>query len=318
MRKILLALSALALVAFGPASAAEAATVLPPGVAPHDGAIVREFDPPGQPWLPGHRGVDFAGSVGDVVVAAASGTVTVAKPVAGRPVVTIDHGGGLSTTYEPVQALVQEGDKVFPGDTIGTLQSGHACPATACLHWGLREGSTYLDPRSLLASSDVWLISSAAFGDLKVQRAAWEQMLKEKEQAEARAGLLRPVDGPLTSPFGQRINPIGGFDEPHDGADLGSPCGTPIRAAAGGQIVRQGWADGFGNQVQIDHGTVGGRHLKTGYNHMSGYALSNGATVARGDVIGYIGTTGYSTGCHLHWHVWVNGQATDPMPLVGT
>ena len=113
--------------------------------------VHRRFDPPEQPWLAGHRGVDLGGDAGQVVRSAGAGVVAFAGPVAGRPVVSIDHPNGLRTTYEPVAASLRRGDTVAAGDPIGTLQSGHAgCPFDACLHWGLRRGSTYLDPLLLV------------------------------------------------------------------------------------------------------------------------------------------------------------------------
>jgi plasmid stability protein len=113
--------------------------------------VVRAFDPPAAPWLPGHRGVDLAGAPNDPVRAAAAGVVAFAGTVAGRGVVSVDHAGGLRTTYEPVTADVQISDVVRLGSPLGTLDAGHAgCNAAACLHWGLRRGATYLDPLLLL------------------------------------------------------------------------------------------------------------------------------------------------------------------------
>jgi murein DD-endopeptidase MepM/ murein hydrolase activator NlpD len=93
------------------------------------------------------------------VLASGSGTVVFAGLVAGRPVVSVDHRGGLRTTYEPVSPSVSAGDLVVRGQLIGTLVPGHAgCPAAACLHWGARRGMDYLDPLGLLALADVRLL----------------------------------------------------------------------------------------------------------------------------------------------------------------
>jgi murein DD-endopeptidase MepM/ murein hydrolase activator NlpD len=121
-------------------------------------AVVRPFDPPARPWLPGHRGVDLAGAPGQEVRAAGAGVVAFAGMVAGRGVVSIDHPGGLRTTYEPVTPTVRTGDHVAALSLLGRLDSawapeagGHpGCPVQACLHWGLRRGSVYLDPLLLL------------------------------------------------------------------------------------------------------------------------------------------------------------------------
>jgi murein DD-endopeptidase MepM/ murein hydrolase activator NlpD len=137
----------------GPAPAGSAVWPLAP--APE---VVGGFDPPDSRWGAGHRGVDLAGSAGQAVRSALSGTVTFAGELAGRGVVTVDHGG-TRTTYEPVDATVTVGDTVRAGDRIGRLQSGgsHCAPAT-CLHWGLLDGERYLDPLTLVGAGPVRLL----------------------------------------------------------------------------------------------------------------------------------------------------------------
>ena len=104
--------------------------------------VVRPFAPPPSPYGPGHRGADLAGAPGDVVRAAGDGVVVFAGTVAGRPVVSVDHPGGLRTTHEPVSPVVAAGQAVRRGDPLGTLVAGHAgCAAAACLHWGLRRAA---------------------------------------------------------------------------------------------------------------------------------------------------------------------------------
>ncbi len=117
-----------------------------------------------------------------------------------------------------------------------------------------------------------------------------------------------PVNGPFTSEFEWRINPILGTRELHSGLDIGVPCGTPVHASGAGTVIHAAYTGGYGNAVWIDHG--GG--IVTTYNHMQGYATSAGARVNRGDVIGYIGSTGLSTGCHMHWEVRVGGAPVNP------
>ena len=122
-------------------------------------AVTRPFEEPASPYGPGHRGADLAGAPGSVVLAAGDGVVVFAGMVAGRPVVSVEHAGGLRTTYEPVQPLVAAGQTVARGSPLGVLAAGHAgCPASACLHWGLRRGETYLDPLSLLKPPRVRLL----------------------------------------------------------------------------------------------------------------------------------------------------------------
>ncbi|ONI77470.1 hypothetical protein BWI15_02860 [Kribbella sp. ALI-6-A] len=120
--------------------------------------IVRSYVPPPKPWLPGHRGVDLAGSPGQPVLSATPGTITFAGPVAGRSVVVVARGP-LRTTYEPVIPSLPAGTEVRRAQPIGRLSAAasHCAPAT-CLHWGLLEGETYLNPLKLLAAQPVRLL----------------------------------------------------------------------------------------------------------------------------------------------------------------
>jgi murein DD-endopeptidase MepM/ murein hydrolase activator NlpD len=121
--------------------------------------VVRAFDPPPEPWLAGHRGVDLAAPPGSPVLSAGPGTVVFAGRVSGRGVVSVAHADGLRTTYEPVEPVVRIGDALIPGQPLGTLSAGHpGCPAAACLHWGLRRGDAYLDPLALLGRGRVRLL----------------------------------------------------------------------------------------------------------------------------------------------------------------
>ncbi len=125
--------------------------------------------------------------------------------------------------------------------------------------------------------------------------------------------LSRPANGPTTSGFGMRWHPILHKWMLHDGLDWGIPCGTPVYAAAPGDIIRAGWrASGWGNQVVIDHGIHRGVDLVTTYNHLSSI-VAWGGHVNRGQLIAYSGTTGYSTGCHLHFGVYEDGTPVNPL-----
>ncbi|MFC6012809.1 M23 family metallopeptidase [Nocardia lasii] len=150
-----IALVAIVLGAAAPVDAAAAGTFGWP-LRPRP-TVERPFDKPERNWLPGHRGVDLAGAVGQSVLAAGAGIVVFAGEVAGKPVVSIDHPGGLRTTYEPVRAQVSVGSRVGRGTAIGTLVGGHeGCPVAACLHWGARRETgthnsrEYVDPLGLL------------------------------------------------------------------------------------------------------------------------------------------------------------------------
>jgi murein DD-endopeptidase MepM/ murein hydrolase activator NlpD len=127
-----------------------------------------------------------------------------------------------------------------------------------------------------------------------------------------------PVSGPVTSPFGWRIHPIFGYRSLHDGVDFGAACGTPIRAAAAGTVLERYYQTAWGNRVIIDHGYHDGVGLATITNHMNAPAIvAPGQHVARGQIVGYVGTTGWSTGCHLHFTVLQNGVAVNPMNWFG-
>jgi murein DD-endopeptidase MepM/ murein hydrolase activator NlpD len=117
------------------------------------------------------------------------------------------------------------------------------------------------------------------------------------------SGLIWPVSGPVTSPFGYRWGRL------HAGIDIGVAEGTPIHAAAAGTVVLASWNGGYGNYTCIDHG--GG--MATCYAHQSSYAVSSGARVSQGQVIGYVGNTGHSFGAHLHFEVRINGNPVDPL-----
>ncbi len=119
-----------------------------------------------------------------------------------------------------------------------------------------------------------------------------------------------PVSGTITSPFGWRSNPFGGSPEFHQGLDIAAPTGTTVVAAAAGTVILAKWYGGYGNYILIDHG--GG--YSTGYGHLSAIYVSNGQTVQRGQAIGAVGSTGQSTGPHLHYEVRINGKPVDPAP----
>jgi len=116
------------------------------------------------------------------------------------------------------------------------------------------------------------------------------------------SGLIWPVSGPITSGFGWR------WGRMHEGIDIGAACGTPIHAAASGTVIYSGWMSGYGNFVVIDHGNG----LATAYAHQSAIYVSGGS-VSQGQVIGAVGSTGHSTGCHLHFEVRVNGTPVNPL-----
>lgn len=130
------------------------------------------------------------------------------------------------------------------------------------------------------------------------------------------ARLRRPLAGRLTSKFGTRFDPYYHVWQLHPGVDLAAPIGTPIVAAADGRVARAGWYGGYGNYTCIDHGRADGQRLSTCYGHQSRLLVSPGQRVRAGQVIGLVGSTGASTGPHLHFEVRLGGRAVDPLPWI--
>ncbi|UXM93732.1 M23 family metallopeptidase [Paenarthrobacter sp. JL.01a] len=113
--------------------------------------VLRAFDPPDKPWLSGHRGVDLGPtSDGGPVTAPSDGVVAFAGVVVDRPVLTIDQGNGLKSSFEPVTSDLKQGDHVVKGQTVGTVQPGH-CGSITCLHWGVRRDGEYVNPLGFVA-----------------------------------------------------------------------------------------------------------------------------------------------------------------------
>ncbi|MFM6853840.1 MAG: M23 family metallopeptidase [Sphingopyxis sp.] len=141
---------------------------------------------------------------------------------------------------------------------------------------------------------------------------AWQQMDGPAAQAISIPS-RRPVDAmALTSSFGTRNDPFNGRRARHNGIDIPGPIGTPIYATADGTIGRAQWVTGYGRYVEVEHGNG----IQTRYGHMSALAVQSGQRVRRGDIVGYMGSTGRSTGSHLHYEVRIAGAPVNPIPFV--
>jgi murein DD-endopeptidase MepM/ murein hydrolase activator NlpD len=180
-------------------------------------------------------------------------------------------------------------------------------------------------------SSQLAAVRQRVLGRVRAERVSQEAAIRELEAESARiAGIIRanatgpaggldwtlrngaldwPVRGGITSGYGPRIHPIFHTPEFHTGIDIGAAWGVPVRAAADGTVLFTGWMRGYGMLVILDHGNG----LSTTYSHLSSYAVGVGASVQKGDVIGRIGSTGWSTGPHLFFEVRRNGQPVDPL-----
>lgn len=164
--------------------------------------------------------------------------------------------------------------------------------------------------RAQLATLETGLIQTEAAYQVGYEKRVAAQLAAEV----ASSGWARPVYGYITSNFGRRVSPCGGCSSFHMGTDIGAPGGTSIFAASGGTVIYAGWNGGYGNFVLIDHGDG----ISTGYGHQmnGGIQVSYGQSVAPGQLIGKVGSTGASTGNHLHFEVRRYGSAIDPVAFM--
>ncbi|MEO5597337.1 MAG: M23 family metallopeptidase, partial [Novosphingobium sp.] len=178
----------------------------------------------------------------------------------------------------------QAGDVLYAG-----LDRGNS-PVTELVRWG--NGGQFMSADAITRP----VVQTTTYGGGYSGGSVWS------------GGLLSPVNGRITSSFGMRYHPILGYTRMHAGVDFGAAWGSPIRATADGIVSFAGRHGGHGNYVRLDHG--GG--LGTGYGHMSSIAVSPGSPVRAGQVIGYVGSTGLSTGPHLHYEMYQNGRTVNP------
>lgn len=160
----------------------------------------------------------------------------------------------------------------------------------------------------------------STFGILKNLLGALENRLAsvktkvENQQAVARATpSIWPLAGWLTSSYGSRKDPFSGGPDFHPGLDISADRGTPVRATADGTVESAGYNGAYGNSILVSHGFG----IETRFGHLSGYAVRAGQQIKRGDVIGYVGSTGRATAAHLHYEILVNGSPINPLRLLG-
>jgi murein DD-endopeptidase MepM/ murein hydrolase activator NlpD len=139
-----------------------------------------------------------------------------------------------------------------------------------------------------------------------------EQKFVAQSQLLSCTPSIAPVRGILTDGFGGRSDPFTGEQGTHNAVDISSAVGQPVRAPADGVVVKAEWANGYGNVVYLSHGFG----YSTRYGHLSGYAIRPGQRVQRGDIIGYVGSTGRSTGPHLHYEVRLNNNPVNPLAYI--
>jgi murein DD-endopeptidase MepM/ murein hydrolase activator NlpD len=206
-------------------------------------------------------------------------------------------GASPQVAAQYLAALATEldvGADVSPGDSFDmVLQKAGG----ALLYAGLDRGA---------ASSDLQLVQWNANG-----RAQWVDAANAERPAPVQSGLMMPAVGPITSYFGNRYHPILHFTRFHAGVDIGAGWGSPIVAAGDGRVVGAGWAGGYGREVQIAHGAG----IISLYGHMSQIVAQQGSFVRQGQLIGYVGSSGLSTGPHLHFEIRQSGTPVNPLSV---
>ncbi|WP_028707309.1 M23 family metallopeptidase [Propionicicella superfundia] len=194
------------------------------------------------------------------------------------------------------------------------------------------DAETAVDARETALSATAETVRTASVTALSTSRqkalVSTAQTITKEEQKRKSEGwepggknpsFLRPVaGGSFSSPFGWRTNPVTGASELHSGQDISIGCGTPIRAPQDGTVTFVGWYGSGGNALRIEHGTYNGKDIMSGYYHAESYIVSVGQKVTRGEIVGYVGTTGTSTGCHLHYMIFEDGTNVDPVPYIAS
>lgn len=171
--------------------------------------------------------------------------------------------------------------------------------------------ATFMSAAFFMAATPVQAQSQGS-SDVRALFAGWQQDARQR-QGVMEIPSARPVDAyRLTSSFGTRSDPFGAGRRRHNGLDMAGPMGTPIYATADGIVGRAQWVGGYGNYVEINHGG----EIQTRYGHMSQLLVQPGARVSRGQQIGLMGSTGRSTGSHLHYEVRVDGRPINPVPFL--
>ncbi len=247
-----------------------------------------------------------------------------------------DYAGLEKKTHEKdVQAaslgsLAIEVSAIY-GLTAGRLTHGHSLheaksAATAAAKAPLKDDSATFTDDSYYKSLDTfYALKTTASEGLTLQqplnpnlgvRGALSDFAALDSDAGGNVPDMWPIMGRINSGFGEREDPIlgNGDGEFHKGVDIGSPDGTPVHAPAGGRVVKAAMGSGYGREIQIDHGNG----IVTIYGHLQGYNVVAGQTVVKGEVIGYVGHSGRTTGSHLHYEVQVRGIAVNPHKYLRT
>ena len=212
-----------------------------------------------------------------------------------------------------VQAQSKEIEFPRKQSSDGTQQSAQAQQLVALGESDSAMQHTAQPSRQILVASDGQLVGSPRYASREKVGGAMivTFVATPPPQTNGGSGTIPtglPVSGRLSSSYGYRIHPILGGGRLHRGIDIAAPPGTPIQATSDGRVERAGWDGGYGLMVELDDG-VG---IETLYGHMSRLAVAKGEMVHKGDVLGYVGSTGLSTGPHVHYEIRQNGRSIDP------
>jgi murein DD-endopeptidase MepM/ murein hydrolase activator NlpD len=244
--------------------------------------------------------LDYLGAIAtqDKTVAAQVATAKLQVKVARKQTTTVRRGVQQETHV--INARVQQA-AILRGELLSsrTHLAGARASKSRALVITRSQVQDEINESNALASASAELAAKLRAGEAQVSGAA----SGSSGAAPSGSGFIWPVSAPITSPFGMRWGTL------HPGIDLGAAYGTPIHAAGSGTVVWCGWMSGYGNLVMIDHHNG----LATAYGHQSQIAVGCNQEVSQGQVIGYVGSTGYSTGPHLHFEVRLNGTPVDPL-----
>ncbi|SFM85127.1 Transglycosylase SLT domain-containing protein [Streptomyces sp. cf124] len=231
-----------------------------------------------------------------------------------------DDGNGRVSPYDPGDAIMAQGryDCALAKQVQGYKDSGQATGETLDLALAAYNAG----PGAVQQYGGIppYTETQNYVARIKSLISKYESVDDPPGKLPAGRQMAMPLSGnpPVTSPYGWRMHPTLGVRKLHTGTDFGAGSGTPVLAARDGVVTFAGWSNGYGNRVVISHGTIDGDTISTTYNHMlSGLSVGVGDQVKVGQRVGLVGSTGYSTGAHLHFEVQQNGAYVNPAPWLG-
>jgi murein DD-endopeptidase MepM/ murein hydrolase activator NlpD len=230
--------------------------------------------------------------------------------------------GSLATEVSAIYGLTAGKLTMLHGHSVGLVKSTAAEAAKAPLK---DDSATFNDDTYYKSVNTFYALKDTASSGLTFQqtvnpglgvRAALGNFASLDADVAGNVPDMWPIMGPINSGFGEREDPIlgNGEGEFHKGVDIGSPDGTPVHAPAGGRVVLAGMGSGYGREIEIDHGNG----IVTVYGHLQGYNVVAGQTVVKGEVIGFVGHSGRTTGPHLHYEVQIHKAAVNPHRFLKT